>query len=108
MNARQKRPMGPRKRRWPEGTWMKLRSGALLRSLMDTRNVSNADVAMAADRGRTFISALVNERKTSCKPIVAERIALYLGVPLEVLFEPKASAASGCNVKKQATRKAAA
>jgi len=75
---------------------------------MDTKNLSNADVALAAGCGRTFISALVNERKTSCTPLKAERIALYLGVPLEVIFEPKASAASGHNIKKQTTRKAAA
>jgi plasmid maintenance system antidote protein VapI len=74
---------------------MKLTSGKILRGLMDSRNVSNADVAMAAGCGRTWISALVNERRTSCTPEVAERIARYLQVPLEVLFIPKTSAVSG-------------
>lgn len=96
MNIQTKqRPTGPRKKRWPEGTWMRLRSGALLRSLMDTQNVSNADVAMAAGCGRTFISALVNDRRGSCKPTTAERIALYLRVPVELLFDPNVSTASG-------------
>lgn len=95
MSTLTKRPTGPRKRRWPEGTYMKLTSGALLRSLMDRRGVSNADVAMAAGCARTFVSALVNERKTTCTPLKAERIALYLDVPLEVLFVPKGSAVSG-------------
>lgn len=86
----------PRKR-WPKGTWMRLRSGSLLRELMNTKHLSNADVGLSAGVGRTFISALVNERRTSCKPTVAERIAERLEVPLEVLFVPRASAASGRN-----------
>ena len=83
------------KRRWPKGTWMKLKSGKILRGLMDTRGASNADVALAAGCGRTFISALVNDRRSSCKPITAERIAGYFQVPVELLFEPRVSAPSG-------------
>lgn len=81
----------PRKR-WPEGTWMRLTSGKILRGLMDAKNLSNADVALSAKVGRTFISALVNERRTSCTPAVAVRIADRLEVPLEVLFVPRVSA----------------
>lgn len=84
----------PRKR-WPKGTWMRLNSGKILRGLMDMKGLSNRDVGLSAGVGRTFISALVTERKTSCKPVVAERIAERLEVPLEVLFTPKASAVSG-------------
>lgn len=84
-----------KRRRWPKGTWMKLTSGKILRGLMDTRNLSNQDVAMAAGVGRTFISALVNERRTSCTPEVADRIVRYLQVPLEVLFVARASTDSG-------------
>lgn len=82
------------KKRWPKGTWMRLKSGALLRELMNTKRVSNADVGMAAGVGRTFVSALVNERRTSCTPKVAQLIAARLEVPIEVLFDPRTSAAS--------------
>lgn len=78
-----------RHRRWPKGTWMRLTSGKILRGLMDQRQVSNEDVARAVGCGRTFISALVNERRTSCKPKTAELIARYLQIPLEILFVPK-------------------
>ena len=88
-------------KRWPKGTWMRLTSGKILRGLMDAKHLSNADVALSAKVGRTFISALVNERRTSCKPAVAERIAERLEVPLEVLFVPKASAVSGRSDKNQ-------
>lgn len=91
----------PRKR-WPKGTWMKLKSGPLLRELMNTKRLSNADIAMTAGCGRTFISALVNERRTSCTPAVATHIAERLEVPLEVLFDPRTSAASGDNYKRKA------
>lgn len=90
------------KRRWPKGTWMKLTSGAILRAFMDERKVSNHDVALAAGVGRTFISALVNERRTSCTPAVAQRIERFLGVPEGVIFVAKTSAASGHNTKRKA------
>lgn len=80
---------------------MRLRSGALLRELMNTKGLSNADVALSAKCGRTWISALVNERRTSCSPDLAERIAKRLEVPLEVLFVPKVSADSGRNDKRK-------
>lgn len=82
-------------KRWPKGTWMRLTSGKILRGLMDAKHLSNADVALSAQVGRTFISALVNERRTSCTPKVAARIAERLEVPLEVLFVPRVSAGSG-------------
>lgn len=90
----------PRKHR-PKGTWMRLKSGALLRELMNTHNLSNAEVAMSAGVGRTFISALVNERRTSCTPRVAELIAARLKVPEEVLFVERASALSGRSDKRE-------
>lgn len=92
--------MKPPRKRWPKGTWMRLNSGALLRELMNTKRLSNADVALSAGCGRTFISALVHERRTSCTPKVAMRIAERLEVPLEVLFAPKTSADSGNNDKR--------
>lgn len=89
------------RKRWPKGTWMRLTSGKILRGLMDRHGVSNADLGRAAGVGRTFISALVNERRTSCRPEVAEFIAERLQVPLEVLFVAKTTALSGRNDKRQ-------
>jgi transcriptional regulator with XRE-family HTH domain len=80
---------------------MRLTSGKILRGLMDSKRLSNADVAAHAGVGRTFISALVNDRRSSCTPRVAERIAERLEVPLEVLFVPKASATLGQNGKRK-------
>jgi hypothetical protein len=96
------------RKRWPKGTWMRLRSGALLRGHMDIHRLSNNDVALHAGVGRTFISALVNERRTSCTPQVAGRIAERLQVPVESLFDPKTSANSGRGVKRRPIRKDAA
>lgn len=87
--------MKAHQKRWPKGTWMRITSGALLRELMNTKDLSNADVAAHARVGRTFISALVNERRNSCTPAVATRIAERLEVPLAVLFVPRVSAVSG-------------
>lgn len=86
---------------------MRLTSGKILRGLMDTKHLSNADVALSAGVGRTFISALVHERRTSCTPVVAQRIAERLEVPLEVLFVPKVSAVSGSNDNRLALKEPA-
>lgn len=93
--------MRAQRKRWPKGTWMRLRSGSLLRELMNTKHLSNADVALHAKVGRTFISALVVERRTSCTPETAERIAERLEVPLGVLFVPRTSATSGDSSKRE-------
>lgn len=101
--------MRAHRKHWPKGTWMRLKSGRLLRELMNTKGLSNADVAMTVRKddgkpiARTFVSALVNERRTSCTPKVAEGIAERLQVPLEVLFDPRVSAASGHDIKRRET-----
>lgn len=93
--------MKPQRKRYPKGTWMRLISGKVLRAFMDAKHLSNADIAMSAGVGRTFISALVNERRTSCTPLVAQRIAGRLEVPIEALFVEKRSAVSGRSNKNQ-------
>lgn len=87
------------RRRWPKGTYMRIKSGALLDQLMKARGVSNHDVGLAAGQDRSLISALRNERRTTCTAVTAERIAGYFQVPLELLFEPRTSAVSGQNIK---------
>lgn len=87
--------MKAHRKRWPKGTWMRLKSGALLRAQMDVKHLSNADVAKHAQVGRTFISALVNGRRNSCTPTVAALIAERLEIDLELLFDPRVSATSG-------------
>ena len=94
--------MKPPSKRWPKGTWMRLKSGPLLRELMNTRQLSNEDVARSVGCARTFISALVNERKTSCKVVTAERIAERLQVPVEVLFDPRQSGDAVSSDKRRA------
>lgn len=89
------------RRRYPKGTWMKLTSGAILRAFMDERKVSNLDVGLAAGVQRTFISALVNERRTSCTPAVAQRIERFLGVPEGVIFVPRASTTGGSSSQRE-------
>ena len=99
--------MRTQRKRWPEGTLMHLTSGKALRAFMDVKGLSNADLALSAGVGRTFISALVNGRRHSCTPPVAERIERRLEVPSGTLFTPKQSAASGRSDNTQRKGKAA-
>lgn len=86
-------------RRWPKGTWMKLTSKDTLKALKKQRRLSYGDIAEMAGCHRSMISQLANGHRTSCTAPLAERIALCLGVPSEVLFVAQASAASGQNDK---------
>lgn len=87
------------RKRWPEGTWMKITSKDTLKALIKQRGLSYGDIGEMADCHRTMISALANGHRTSCTPQLAERIVRCLDIPLEVLFVPHASAVSGRNSK---------
>jgi len=87
------------RRNWPKGTWMKLTSKDTLRALIKQKGLSYRDIGDLADCHRSMISQLANGHRTSCTPILAEKIAVCLGVPREVLFVERTSAASGYNAK---------
>jgi antitoxin component HigA of HigAB toxin-antitoxin module len=73
---------------------MKLRSPETMRALMNQYNMSLGLLADYASCSKGFISHLLSGRRSSCTPILAERIARSLHVPVEVLFEPKMSTSS--------------
>lgn len=80
----------PTKRRmfWPRGTWMRLTSSTTLRALMDQREMSLSRLARYAGVSKGFIAHLRADRKSTCTPAVAQRIAEALDVPLALLFVP--------------------
>lgn len=98
------------KRKWQEGTFMKLASKEVFKTFVftgedleamrmgkpfNTRKITQRRLSRIAEVSQTFISHLVTGKRTSCKPETAERIADALGVEVEVLFLPEvASTAS--------------
>jgi transcriptional regulator with XRE-family HTH domain len=90
------------KKRWPKGTWMKLTSKDTLRALIKQRGLSYGVIGEMCGCHRSMISALANGHRKSCTPALAEKIALCVGVPLEVLFVAHPSAGSGHQNKKEA------
>lgn len=90
-----------RAKRWPKGTWMRLRSPATLRALMGQYKFSLGRLARYADCSKGFISHLLSGRRSSCTPELASRIAEALNVPLEVLFDANVSPA-GISIDKSA------
>lgn len=88
-----------KRRRSPKGTWMKLRSAEVLRAFMKQKNFSMQRLATYSGCSKSFIGFLANGDKTSCTEPLAVNIARALDVPLEVLFERRASADSGHNIK---------
>lgn len=92
-----------KRRKSPKGTWMKLRSADVLRAFMKQKNFSMARLAMYSGCSKSFIGFLANGDKTSCTKELATKISEALDVPLDVLFEQRASAPSGQNVKARAS-----
>jgi transcriptional regulator with XRE-family HTH domain len=82
---------GGRRRRWPKGTWMKLRSAEVLRAEMRHRGLSERTLARYAGCSRAFIGHLLHERKSSCTPELAVRIEEALGLREGALFVPRVS-----------------
>ena len=84
---------------------MKLISAEALRDLLDKKGVSYADLGRSAGVSKGFISHLAKERRNTCTPLVAYRIAERLDVPLSVLFVPSLPTSTSASVTR---RKAAA
>lgn len=76
---------------------MRLESGEILRAWMRRRRISERTLARYAGCSRAMIGHLLHERKTTCTPQLAERIAEALDVELSSLFTPKMSATGSRN-----------
>ncbi|QCW22229.1 helix-turn-helix DNA-binding domain protein [Gordonia phage ThankyouJordi] len=76
---------------------MRLTSAETLRALMRQKGMSMARLARYSGCSKSFIGHLCSERKRTCTPQLASRIAEALSVPTEILFELKASADGGCS-----------
>lgn len=75
------------RRRWPKGTWMKLRSKDTLRALMEQCGVSHRNLARYVECHHSFISHLTSGRRSTCEPQTARRIAEFLQVQQSTLFD---------------------
>ncbi|MGH3651596.1 helix-turn-helix domain-containing protein [Glutamicibacter sp.] len=97
------------KRKWQEGTYMRLSSAQRLRTFIytkedmdayrngapiDPRKITQRSLARRADISQAFISQLASGKKVSCKPETAERIAEVIGVDVTVLFDPEKATTS--------------
>lgn len=91
-----------RPKRYPKGTWMKLRSREILIAFMKEKHFSTKRLATYAVCSKSFIGHLRSGYKTSCSPELADRISEALGVPRIALFDERTSAGSGGNDKRKA------
>lgn len=91
-----------RPKRYPKGTWMKLRSKEILIAFMDDKDFTTGRLATYAQCSRSFIGHLRSGYKTSCTGELADRISEALGVPRVALFNERTSAGSSGNDKQRA------
>lgn len=99
--------MGTRKRRrWPKGTYMRLISPERLRAFVGPepdKKISGRKLALRIGKHPSMIDHLLSGRCTSCKQSTAEEISEVLGVPLEILFDPKVPTSTSHVTKSKAT-----
>lgn len=93
-----------RRRKLSKGRWMKLRSAEVLKAFMNQKGFSMQRLATYSGCSKSFIGFLANGTKTSCTQNLAEEIARALDVPVEVLFESRASDSVGSTIKREAIR----
>jgi hypothetical protein len=86
-----------RRKTWPKGTWMKLRSKEILIAYMDDKRFSTGRLAQYAGCSRSFIGHLRSGYKTSCSPDLATAISEALAVPRIALFDERTSTVGGGN-----------
>ncbi|MFJ4284047.1 helix-turn-helix domain-containing protein [Paenarthrobacter nicotinovorans] len=82
---------------------MRLKSAETLRALMNQDHLSLGVLADFVGCSKGFISHLLAGRRTSCTPLLAERIARVLRVPVSVLFEEHKSPSAGQSVRPKAS-----
>lgn len=98
-------------RRWPKGTWMKLKSPELLRAFVgpeDSKKMSARKLARYADVHPSFIDHLLANRRRSCEPLTAGRIAEALDVPISILFDVQVSTTAQRSGNSKAAKSSAA
>lgn len=91
-------------RRYPKGTWMRLHSAERLRAFVGPepdKKVSQRKLARYVGVHESFINHLTSGRRRSCTPLVAERIAEVVGVPVDILFVPTAPSNGLSDVKEK-------
>lgn len=105
-----------RKRR-KKGTFMKLKAASDLRSLVlvqadielinagkshlvDSRKISQRELAERVGVHPSFINHLTAGRSTTCTPDVADRIAEVLNTPVSILFVEKEPSSISHSVKR--------
>lgn len=95
------------RRRWPKGTWMRLKSRELLRALVGdprkdpAKKMSGRRLARYAEVHPSFIDHLLAGRRHSCEPKTAELIAEALELPVTFLFDPMAPSGSAVPDKRE-------
>lgn len=84
---------------------MRLKNRDLLRAVVGDapeKTMSGRRLARYVDVHPSFIDHLMSGRRSSCKPLTAERIAEALGLPLAVLFDAETSTGNQANIKQRA------
>ncbi|MHA7145478.1 helix-turn-helix domain-containing protein [Arthrobacter sp. TmT3-37] len=80
---------------------MRLNSSSTLRALMEQNRISLGMMADYVGCSKGFISHLLAERRRSCTPLLADRIARVLHVPTSVLFTEHKSPSAVQRVKQK-------
>lgn len=78
---------------------MKVKSPSLIKALMEDQKLSGRQLSEAVGwNSHTYLQRILRGSINTVTPDKAEKIAVILGVPRDVLFEPRASSNREQNV----------
>lgn len=89
------------RRRWPRGTWMRPKH-EIIHAMIKKSPHSYTDVARYLDCSKQMVGHLAKEPERgkgaqTCGPELATKLAVFLGVPVEAIFDVTVPTASSGN-----------
>jgi DNA-binding XRE family transcriptional regulator len=85
------------RRRWPKGAWMKPKC-QIIHAMLANSPHSYAAVAGYLGCSKQMVGHLAKDPRKTCSPALASKLAVFLGVPVEAIFDvhvPSAASQSG-------------
>jgi hypothetical protein len=74
------------RRRWAKGTWMRPKT-EIIHAMLANSPHSYAAVAGYLGCSKQMVGHLAKDPKKTCGPVLAQKLAVFLGVPVEAIFD---------------------
>lgn len=84
--------------RWPKGAWMKPKC-QIIHAMLQNSPHSYKAVAGYLGCSKQMVGHLAKDPRKTCSPALASKLAVFLGVPVEAIFDVHVPTAASQNVQ---------